>query len=99
MQNPASQTPALGRGIATTGRLNPDGVALAFANLQRFVALARALVVDHLAIIATAAVREAEDGADFAAQMRTNEQLFSAGIDYSFPLSKTRRATFRAAHA
>jgi len=57
---------ALGRGIARTGRLNPDGVELAFANLQRFVALARALKVDHLAIIATAAVREASDGQAFA---------------------------------
>ena len=53
---------ALGRGIARTGRLNPDGTELALANLQRFVALARALWVDHLAIIATAAVREASDG-------------------------------------
>ena len=60
---------ALGRGIAATGRLNPDGVALAFANVQRFVALARALAVDHLAIVATAAVREAEDGAEFAAEI------------------------------
>ena len=60
---------ALGRGIAATGRLNPDGVALAFANVQRFVALARALAVDHLAIIATAAVREAADGAAFAAEI------------------------------
>ena len=60
---------ALGRGIALTGRLNPDGIELAFANLQRFVALARALAVDDLAIIATAAVREAEDGADFAAEI------------------------------
>src|SRR5262249_58505146 len=60
---------ALGRGSAATGRLNPDGVPLAFANLQRFVALARALAVDHLAIIATAAVREAEDGADFASEI------------------------------
>src|SRR5947199_4664128 len=55
----------LGRGIAATGRLNPDGVALAYPNLQRFVALARALGVDHLAIIATAAVREASDGRAF----------------------------------
>jgi exopolyphosphatase / guanosine-5'-triphosphate,3'-diphosphate pyrophosphatase len=60
---------ALGRGIAATRRLNPDGVALAFANVQRFVALARALAVDHLAIVATAAVREAEDGAAFAAEI------------------------------
>ncbi|MGC2412398.1 MAG: Ppx/GppA family phosphatase [Stellaceae bacterium] len=59
---------ALGRGIARTGRLNPDGIELAFANLQRFVALARALLVDHLAIIATAAVREASDGRAFAAE-------------------------------
>ena len=59
---------ALGRGIVATGRLNPEGVELAFANLQRFVALARALDVDHLAIIATAAVREASDGRAFAAE-------------------------------
>ncbi len=58
---------ALGRGIAATGRLNPAGTELAFANLQRFVALARALGVDHLAILATAAVREASDGRAFAA--------------------------------
>ena len=59
---------SLGRGIARTGRLNPDGIQLALANLQRFVALARALSADHLAIIATAAVREASDGRAFAVQ-------------------------------
>src|SRR5690348_18454081 len=59
---------ALGRGIASSGRLSPDGVDLALANLQRFVALARALHVDHLAVIATAAVREASDGRAFAAR-------------------------------
>src|SRR5260370_962600 len=60
---------ALGRGIAVTGRLNPQGVELAFANVERFTALARALAVDHLAIIATAAVREASDGRAFAAEI------------------------------
>src|SRR5436190_17172160 len=60
---------ALGRGIAVTGRLNPQGVELAFANVERFTALARALAVDHLAIIATAAVRDASDGRDFAAEI------------------------------
>lgn len=59
---------ALGRGIAKTGRLNPEGTGLALGNLQRFVALAEALGVDHLAIIATAAVREADDGRAFAAE-------------------------------
>jgi exopolyphosphatase / guanosine-5'-triphosphate,3'-diphosphate pyrophosphatase len=59
---------ALGRGIAATGRLNPEGVQLGYANLQRFVALARALQVDHIAIIATAAVRDASDGRGFVAE-------------------------------
>jgi exopolyphosphatase/guanosine-5'-triphosphate,3'-diphosphate pyrophosphatase len=59
----------LGRGISRTGRLNREGVALAYANLQRFVALARALNVDYLMAIATAAVRDASDGAKFAAEI------------------------------
>jgi exopolyphosphatase/guanosine-5'-triphosphate,3'-diphosphate pyrophosphatase len=59
----------LGRGIARSGRLNRDGVELALANLQRFVSLARALRVDHLVAIATAAVREASDGQEFAAEI------------------------------
>ena len=46
----------------------PRGRGTRLANLRRFVALARALGVDHLAIIATAAVREASDGAAFAAE-------------------------------
>ena len=59
----------LGRGIARTGRLKREGVVLAYANLQRLVALARALKADHLAVIATAAVREASDGQEFAAEI------------------------------
>jgi len=59
----------LGRGIARTGRLNREGIALAYANLQRFVALARALNADHLTGIATAAVREAKDGVAFVAEV------------------------------
>ncbi|MBV8505163.1 MAG: Ppx/GppA family phosphatase [Alphaproteobacteria bacterium] len=59
----------LGRGISSTGRLNPEGVALALVNLRRFVAFARAIAVDHLAALATAAVREASDGAAFAAEV------------------------------
>jgi exopolyphosphatase/guanosine-5'-triphosphate,3'-diphosphate pyrophosphatase len=60
---------ALGRGIASTGRLNADGMALALVNLRRFVALAGALAVDHLAVMATAAVREASDGPSFASEV------------------------------
>jgi exopolyphosphatase / guanosine-5'-triphosphate,3'-diphosphate pyrophosphatase len=56
----------LARGISSTGRLSPDGVALALVNLRRFVAFARAIGVDHLAVLATAAVRDAIDGGAFA---------------------------------
>jgi exopolyphosphatase/guanosine-5'-triphosphate,3'-diphosphate pyrophosphatase len=60
---------ALGRGISSTGCLNAEGVTLAFVNLRRFVALARALGVEHLAVLATAAVRDAIDGRSFAAEV------------------------------
>jgi exopolyphosphatase / guanosine-5'-triphosphate,3'-diphosphate pyrophosphatase len=56
----------LARGIATSGRLNREGIALAFVNLKRFTALAAAIGIDHLAILATAAVRDASDGKAFA---------------------------------
>ncbi|HJY48633.1 MAG TPA: Ppx/GppA family phosphatase, partial [Stellaceae bacterium] len=60
----------LGRGIASTGRLNPEGVALALVNLRRFVAFARAIAVDHLAVLATAAVRDAVNGVEFTETVR-----------------------------
>src|SRR5436309_13037116 len=58
----------LGRGIDSTGRLNPEGGTLALVNLRRFVAFVRAIGVDHLAVLATAAVRDAGDGQPFAAE-------------------------------
>ena len=60
---------ALARGIASTGRLNVEGVTLALVNLRRFVALAHAIGVEHLAVLATAAVRDASDGPSFAAEV------------------------------
>ena len=59
----------LGRRIASTGRLDPEGVTLALVNLRRFVALARAIGVEHLAVLATAAMRDASDGPVFAAEV------------------------------
>lgn len=59
---------ALGRGLGETGRLNPEGIASALANLQRFTALAEAVGVARLEIIATAAVRDAADGPAFVAE-------------------------------
>jgi exopolyphosphatase/guanosine-5'-triphosphate,3'-diphosphate pyrophosphatase len=58
----------LGRAVATTGRLGRESVELALAALRRFHAIANVLQVKNLRAIATAAVREAEDGAEFIAR-------------------------------
>jgi len=55
----------LAAGLQHSGRLNPDGVALALDTLARFAGLARAMEVKELELLATAAVRDAEDGPDF----------------------------------
>ncbi len=59
----------LGRGLSETGRLNQEGVEQARVNLQRFVSLARAIGVSRLDVLATAAVRDADDGREFAAEI------------------------------
>ncbi|MBM3485888.1 MAG: Ppx/GppA family phosphatase [Alphaproteobacteria bacterium] len=59
----------LGRGLGETGRLNPDGIALALPNLVRFARLAEAMDVGRLDLFATAAVRDATDGASFVAEV------------------------------
>jgi len=55
----------LGRGLDSTGRLDPDGVEMALASLQRFAVLTHAMGVEDVTAIGTAAVREAEDGPAF----------------------------------
>lgn len=60
----------LGRGIQSSGRLNPAGVANAHENLGRFLRAAAAMKVANLSAFATAAVREAEDGPDFVETLR-----------------------------
>jgi exopolyphosphatase/guanosine-5'-triphosphate,3'-diphosphate pyrophosphatase len=60
---------ALGQGLGRSGRLNPDGVKDALAVLGRFVRLARAMAVDVLDVLATAAVRDAVDGHDFVKEI------------------------------
>jgi exopolyphosphatase / guanosine-5'-triphosphate,3'-diphosphate pyrophosphatase len=58
----------LGRSIATTGRLDSVGTRRAIVALTRFGAVSRVLQVKNLRAIATAAVREAENGCEFIAQ-------------------------------
>lgn len=55
----------LGRGLAETGMLNPEGKERALAALLRFAALARGMRLETMSCVATAAVREASDGPEF----------------------------------
>lgn len=59
----------LGRDLARTGRLHRDGRAMALANLIRFKGLLEGMGVDHVDVLATAAVRDAADGPDFVAEV------------------------------
>jgi len=68
----------LGRGLAGSGRLNPDGVTEALRSLTRFIGLAEAMGVENLALVATAAVRDASDGAGF---VREIEGRFGVQVD------------------
>jgi len=58
---------ALGEGLAETGRLNPQGRVRALNALHRFQKLAEGMGITPLTAVATAAMREAEDGPEFQA--------------------------------
>ena len=60
---------ALGSGLGESGRLNPKGTDEALRTLSRFARLARAMGVDRLEMVATAAVRDAVDGPAFVARV------------------------------
>ncbi len=59
---------ALGRGLEDSGKLDEDGMKLTIAALRRFVGLARLMEVREIVAVATAAVRDASNGAAFVAE-------------------------------
>jgi exopolyphosphatase/guanosine-5'-triphosphate,3'-diphosphate pyrophosphatase len=59
----------LGRGLAATGNLAPEGVAMATANLARFKSLVAAMEVKQVEVVATAAVRDARNGPAFVSDV------------------------------
>ena len=61
---------ALGRGVATTGRLNEDGVGAALTALKRFRILCATMQVGDIRVLATAAARDAANGMAFLDQAR-----------------------------
>jgi exopolyphosphatase/guanosine-5'-triphosphate,3'-diphosphate pyrophosphatase len=59
----------LGAGMSDTGRLNPEGRKRALAALRRFQLLGESMGTGPLTAVATAAVREADDGGEFRAEV------------------------------
>lgn len=60
----------LGRGLVTTGRLNEDAVEQAVTVMVRYHTVARAMGANPVEVLATAAVRDAENGAAFVAALQ-----------------------------
>ena len=56
---------AIGRDMVTTGRLHAEGCAAALEALSRFRMMADGLKVEHREAVATAAARDASNGAEF----------------------------------
>ena len=60
----------LGRGLQATGRLNDEAMAQAMRVMQRYHAVARAMGANPFEVLATAAVREADNGPEFVAGLQ-----------------------------
>ncbi|WP_173931692.1 exopolyphosphatase [Chelativorans sp. Marseille-P2723] len=67
----------LGRGIVTTGELDPDGVSRALEEFRRFRALSEQAGSDSLHVLATSAAREAKNGPEF---IRRAEEILGTNI-------------------
>jgi len=90
-------TAQLGRDIAHTGRMADGAIELAMRGLNRYALLLHDLGVEDVEIVATAASRDAENGAEFIAQVAalglkprviTGEQeaeVSAAGVIGAFP--------------
>ena len=79
----------LGAGLSESGKLNPEGRRRALAAIRRFQLLAHGMDATPLSAVATAAVREASDGPEFAAlvERETGLKLHVIGGDEEARLS------------
>ena len=59
----------LGRELDSSGRLGDDAMEMALRNLERFARLIRGMGIGEVALLATAASREAENGGQFIAEV------------------------------
>ena len=90
-------TARLGRDLADTGRMPEDGMELALAGLARFALILSDLEIEDVQTVATAAVREASNGAAFLGRVEAlgleprlisgeeEAQISAAGVIGAFP--------------
>jgi exopolyphosphatase/guanosine-5'-triphosphate,3'-diphosphate pyrophosphatase len=60
----------LGRGLQNSGRLNEEAIGTALTVMARYGAIARAMRAEPLEVLATAAVRDASNGAEFVSELK-----------------------------
>ena len=65
----------IGKGLGTSGRLNPEAVTASLDALRRMKQIAAGYQVRELKVIATCAVREAADGAEFVRRVKQELDL------------------------
>ena len=82
---------ALGKGLAASGVLNPQGVEMAKSALRRFIAMGRNMQISVLHVMATAAIRDASDGADFT---RWVEETHNVKVDVISGKEEARLGAF-----
>jgi exopolyphosphatase/guanosine-5'-triphosphate,3'-diphosphate pyrophosphatase len=71
----------LAQGLQTTGKLSPDGVALAHQALARFTLMLERFHIKRALVIATAAIRDAKDGKAFVKELQKRHGLKVKVID------------------
>jgi len=62
----------LGRGLQQSGKLNEEGLDQALTVMARYAALANAMNAKPFEVLATAAVRDAQNGPDFVATLQAS---------------------------
>jgi exopolyphosphatase/guanosine-5'-triphosphate,3'-diphosphate pyrophosphatase len=75
------ETTRLGRSLATTGALDPESIDASLAALRRFKSIITGLGVESMRAIATCAVREATNGAEFCRRVKDELGLEIEVID------------------
>lgn len=60
---------SLAKGLSKTNRLNPEGVKMARRAMARLLAIVKLMEVVELHVIATAAIRDADDGSAFVKEL------------------------------